>query len=250
MSSVMGLGILIFLFGTLIGSFLNVCIYRIVEHEDLVWKRSRCRSCGALLKWYDMIPVVSYLLLRGRCRLCKDKLSVQYPLVEAVNGILYLIIMFTLGIRVTSLLYCFLASALLVLGVIDFRTYEIPPKINLFILVLGGIRSVLDYQNFQDHLLGLLAVSAPLTVLYYATDGRAIGGGDVKLMAVNGLFLGWELIIIAFVFGCILGAVIHTARMKISGVGHMLAMGPYLSAGIFIAALWGRQILAWYLGQF
>lgn len=250
MSAVMGLNSLIFMFGMVIGSFLNVCIYRIPEHEDLVRRRSRCRSCGALLKWYDMIPVVSYLLLRGRCRMCKGKFSVQYPLIEALNGFLYLIVMFACGIHAISLLYCFLASALLVLSVIDYKTYEIPAGINLFILVLGGIRSVLDYQHFQDYLLGFLVVSVPLTVLYYAAGGKAVGGGDVKLMAVSGLFLGWELIITAFILGCILGAAIHIVRMKISGAGRMLAMGPYLSIGIFIAALWGRRILSWYLAQF
>ena len=95
-----------------------------------------------------------------------------------------------------------------------------------------------------------MAVSAVLAILYYASRGRAIGGGDVKLMAACGLFLGWKLIIIAFLLGCILGAVIHVARMKLSGEDRVLAMGPYLSAGVFIAALWGSQMLAWYLGLF
>ena len=118
------------------------------------------------------------------------------------------------GVNVDSLLYCLLTSALLVLSVIDFRTYEI------------------------------------LAILYYASKGRAIGGGDVKLMAACGLFLGWKLIIIAFLLGCILGAFIHVIRMKVSNEDHVLAMGPYLSAGVFIAAMWGNQMLTWYLGQF
>lgn len=242
--------IIIFLFGITIGSFLNVCIYRIPKHEDIVKTRSHCMTCGYQLKWYDMFPVFSYLCLGGRCRKCGAKLSIQYPLIEILNGIAYLLVVFVNGVNVESLLYCLLTSALLVLSVIDFRTYEIPFGINLFILALGLIRVVTDYRNFLAYLVGFLIVSAVLAVLYYASKGRAIGGGDVKLMAVCGLLLGWKLIILAFLSGCVLGAVIHVIRMKVSGEDHVLAMGPYLSMGVFIATLWGNQMLAWYLGQF
>jgi len=241
--------IIIFLFGIVIGSFLNVCIFRIPNKEDIVKTGSHCMSCGYRLKWYDMVPVISFLILRGKCRKCGAKLSVQYPLIEAANGILYVLIVWTGGLGIESLLYCLLASALLVLSVIDFRTYEIPFGINLFILALGLIRVGTDYQNFLTYLIGLLSVSAFLAVLYYATGGRAIGGGDVKLMAACGLLLGWKLIILAFLSGCIFGAVIHVIRMRISGESHVLAMGPYLSMGVLVAALWGEKMLTWYLAQ-
>ncbi len=242
--------IIIFLFGIVVGSFLNVCIFRIPNKEDIVKTGSHCMSCGYRLKWYDMVPVISFLILRGKCRKCGAKLSVQYPLIEAANGILYVLIVWTGGLGIESLLYCLLASALLVLSVIDFRTYEIPFGINLFILALGLIRVGTDYQNFLTYLIGLLSVSAFLAVLYYATGGRAIGGGDVKLMAACGLLLGWKLIILAFLSGCIFGAVIHVIRMRISGESHVLAMGPYLSMGVLVAALWGEKMLTWYLAQF
>lgn len=241
---------ILFLFGIVIGSFLNVCIYRIPKHEDIVKTRSHCMSCGHTLKWYDMFPLFSYLFLRGRCRYCGAKLSVQYPLIEALNGILYVGVVLLHGVNIDSLLLCLLASAFLVLSVIDFRTYEIPFGVNLFILALGAVRAALDYHNIADYLIGLFAVSIVLAVLYYATKGRAIGGGDVKLMAACGLFLGWKLVIFAFLAGCVLGAVIHVIRMKVSGQDHVLAMGPYLSAGAFIAALWGERLISWYLGQF
>lgn len=242
--------IIIFMFGIVIGSFLNVCIYRIPLKEDIVKVRSHCMSCGYKLEWYDLVPLLSFLFLRGKCRKCGAKLSVQYPLIEALNGILYVMIVYIHGVNIDSLLYCLLGSALIVLSVIDFRTYEIPFGINLFILALGLIRLALDYHNFLSYLVGSLAVSVVLTILYYASGGRAIGGGDVKLMAACGLFLGWKLIILAFALGCVLGAVIHVIRMKVSGEDHVLAMGPYLSAGVLIAALWGNQMLSWYLGQF
>ncbi len=240
----------IFLFGIVIGSFLNVCIFRIPEKEDIVKTSSHCMSCGYHLKWYDMIPVCSFLALRGKCRKCGAKLSVQYPLIEAANGILYVCIVWTGGLGVESLLYCLMASALLVLSVIDFRTYEIPFGINLFILALGLVRAATDFSNILTYLTGLFSVSIVLAVLCYATGGRAIGGGDVKLMAACGLLLGWKLIILAFLLGCVLGAVIHVIRMKASGEGRVLAMGPYLSMGVLIAALWGEQMLDWYFGRF
>lgn len=238
--------IIIFLYGIVIGSFLNVCIYRIPKKEDIVKVRSHCMNCGYKLEWYDLVPLFSYLFLKGRCRKCKTKLSVQYPLIEAANGILYVVIVLINGANVESLLYCLLSSALLTLSVIDFRTYEIPIGINIFILALGLIRVATDYSDWLNYLIGLLCVSTFLAVIYYATKGRGIGGGDVKLMAACGLVLGWKLIILAFLIGCILGAVIHVARMKISGEGHVLAMGPYLSMGIFIAMLWGNRIIEWY----
>ncbi len=241
---------IIFLFGIVIGSFLNVCIFRIPKKEDIVKTSSHCMSCGYHLKWYDMVPIFSFLALRGKCRKCGAKLSVQYPLIEAANGILYVCIVWTGGIGIESLLYCLMASALLVLSVIDFRTYEIPFGINLFILALGLVRAATDYRNFLTYLIGLLSVSAFLAILYYATGGRAIGGGDVKLMAACGLLLGWKLIILAFLLGCVLGALIHVIRMKVSGEGRVLAMGPYLSMGVLIAALWGGRLLTWYFGQF
>lgn len=241
---------IIFMFGTVIGSFLNVCIYRIPRKEDIVKERSHCMSCGYKLEWYDLVPLFSYLFLRGRCRKCKAKLSAQYPVIEAANGVLYVLIVMINGVNVESLLYCLLASALLTLSVIDFRTYEIPMGINIFILALGLIRVITDVSNWLSYLIGFLAVSVFLAAVYYLTKGRGIGGGDVKLMAVCGLVLGWKLIILAFFLGCILGAVIHVMRMKISGEDHVLAMGPYLSAGVLTAVLWGNQILEWYFQFF
>ena len=238
---------LIFIYGIVIGSFLNVCIYRIPLGEDIVKPHSHCMTCGYQLKWYDLVPLFSYLILKGTCRKCNTKIPAQYPIVEAANGILYVIVFLVNGFNILSILYCLLCSALLVLSVIDFRTYEIPFGINVFILVLGLIRVGLDYTNWSTYVIGSLAVSLFLQLLLVISKGRAIGGGDVKLMAVAGLLLGWQLIILAFFLGCILGSVIHIVRMKISHAEHVLAMGPYLSMGIFLAVLWGDQWIAWYL---
>ena len=116
------------------------------------------------------------------------------------------------------------------------------------IFVLAVCRTILDRTNWPEHVIGFFAVSVVLYLMYVISKGAAIGGGDVKLMAVCGLFVGWKLIIFAFLLGCIVGSVVHIIRMKLSGESHVLAMGPYLSIGVFVAALWGNQILTWYLG--
>lgn len=247
MLEVIVFSIVYFLYGIVLGSFLNVCIYRIPKKENIVKVRSHCMECNYQLKWYDLIPLFSYLFLRGKCRKCGTKLSPQYPIVEAANGLLYVLVFIVKGANVESLLYCLLFSALLALSVIDWRTYEIPVGFNYFIGVLGLIRLCTDLRNWHNYLIGALCVSLFLLLLYWITHGRAIGGGDIKLMAACGLLLGWKLIVLAFFVGCIVGAVIHVVRMKVSGAGKVLAMGPYLSIGIGLAALWGDLFINWYL---
>ncbi|MBD5526493.1 MAG: prepilin peptidase [Lachnospiraceae bacterium] len=239
--------IIIFLYGIVIGSFLNVCIFRIPKQENIVKIRSHCMNCGYQLKWYDLVPVFSYLCLGGKCRRCKQKISVQYPLIELLNGVLYCTVFAVYGVSVEALLYALLTSALITLSVIDFRTYEIPVGINIFILTLGLIRIVTDYADWLDYAVGFFIVSGFLYIVHLVTKGRGIGGGDIKLMAAGGLLLGWKQILLAFVLGCIIGSVVHVARMKISGQGHVLAFGPYLSVGIMISALVGDQMITWYL---
>jgi leader peptidase (prepilin peptidase)/N-methyltransferase len=204
-------------------------------------------SCGYQLKWYDLFPLFSYLILGGRCRKCNAKLSVQYPLIELCNGILYMIIFLANGFNMVSIIYCLMVSALLVLSVIDFRTYEIPVGINVFIGVLGLVRLGLDYKNWMLYLIGFGSVSLFLLLLYFFTKGRGIGGGDIKLMAAAGLVLGWKMIILAFIVGCILGSIIHLIRMKVSKEDSVLAFGPYLSMGIFFSMLYGESFIRWYL---
>ena len=240
----------IFLFGITIGSFLNVCIYRIPRGETVVTTPSHCMTCGHRLRWFELLPLFSYIFLGGRCRSCKSHISPQYPIIEAVNGLLYVLVFAVNGLNVISIIYALFTSALLVLTVIDWRTYEIPISINIFILVLGCLKVVLDLNNFFDYLIGFFIVSGFLLILYTITKGRAIGGGDIKLMAVAGLLLGWQLIILSFFIGCVLGSVLHIIRMKVAGADRMLAMGPYLSAGLFIAMLWGDSLISWYLSGF
>ena len=239
--------ILVVLFGISVGSFLNVCILRIPAGESIVTGPSHCPRCNRRLKWYELFPILSFLALGGRCAGCKTAISPQYPLIEGANGLLWLLCFLVLGFSWQMLLGCLLASALLVLSVIDARTREIPPGLNWFILVLAVAATALDLQNWQSHLIGFFAVSLPLFLLYAATKGRGIGGGDIKLMAVCGGLLGWQLILLGFFLGCICASVIHVALMRLKKAGRSLSFGPYLSAGVFFALLWGEGLIRWYL---
>lgn len=237
---------IVFLYGIVIGSFLNVLIYRIPRNESFVVSRSHCMSCGYQLKWYDLVPIFSYLLLKGKCRKCQKKISVQYPIVEAVNGILYLVVFAVNGWQITSIIYCIFTSLLIVLSVIDFRTYEIPKGINIAIGILGIVTIAFDIANWLNYVIGFCSVSLFLMLLFLLSKGRAIGGGDIKLMAASGLVIGWKANILAFFLACLLGSIIHTVRMKLTKEDHVLALGPYLAMGIFIAALWGEGLYEWY----
>lgn len=238
----------VFLFGITIGSFLNVCIYRIPKKENIVKIRSHCMTCGYQLQWYDLFPLFSFLFLGGKCRKCKTKLSWQYPAIEFINGVLYLVLFAIYDLTLPFVLYALMSSALLALSLIDWRTFEIPVGFNYFIAALGLVRLVTDFRNWPLYVIGACSVGLALCILYFASGGRAIGGGDVKLMGACGLLLGWKLILLAFCLGCILAAVIHLIRMKVSGAERMLAMGPYLSAGVYLAVVCGAQFLTWYLG--
>ena len=239
--------IIIFLFGIVIGSFVNVLIYRLPKNENIVVVNSHCMSCGHQLKWYDLVPLFSWIFLRGKCRYCKEKISVQYPLIEAVNGFGYVLIFLVCGLNLSSILYSVCFSMLVAISVIDWRTYEIPVGLNITILTLGIIQCILDYRNWSSYLIGMVCVSGFLFLLFIITGGRGIGGGDIKLMFAAGLLLGWKNIILALMLGCIIGSIIHIILMKVSNKGRMLAFGPYLSAGILLAMLFGDQLIGWYL---
>jgi leader peptidase (prepilin peptidase)/N-methyltransferase len=242
--------ILAFLFGITVGSFMNVCILRIPAHESIVTGPSHCPRCGKKLKWYELIPIFSFLALRGRCSNCKLPISAQYPIIEAVNGILWLLIFYVLGFSPYAVLACLMVSALFVLSVIDVRTREIPQGINVFILVLAITAALIDRQNFTSHIIGFFSISVPLYLILIITRGKGIGGGDIKLMAVCGLFLGWKLVVLAFFIGCLAASIIHLFLMTAKKADRSLSFGPYLSAGIFLALLWGNLIIDCYLSLY
>ena len=244
--------IIVFLYGIIVGSFLNVCIYRIPKEESIVTVGSHCMKCSHRLSWYDLFPVFSWLCLRGRCRYCKEKISMQYPLVEMANGILYLIIFAVNGWNWDSLLWCIVTSSLLVISVIDARTMMIPTGADLVILAAGVIHLLLHLDNWYYYVIGFFCASLFLllcALLFRAvTKKSGLGLGDIELMACAGLCIGWGHALFAVVFGSVMGALIQGIKLAVTKKGRKFAFGPYLAVGIFIAMLWGDVIYDWYIG--
>ncbi len=239
---------LVAILGIVIGSFCNVCILRIPQKESVVFGASHCPKCQKKLRIWELVPVLSWVFLRGRCATCGVRISPQYPLIELANGLLWLLVFLLKGLTIEALLVACLVSTLLVLSVIDWRIREIPIQTTVFIAVLGVIQLVLNLSNWADYLLGAVSVSGVLLLLLLASKGRAIGGGDVKLMFGCGLFLGLWPTVFAFIAGCAIGSVVHLIRMKWFGAGRDLAMGPYLAIGVLLALLWGQDVVTWYGG--
>jgi leader peptidase (prepilin peptidase)/N-methyltransferase len=242
--------ILLFVLGCCVGSFCNVLIYRIPKEEEFVKTPSHCMACGHELKWFELVPVLSWVLQKGKCRACGVKLSAQYPVVELLNGIMWMLagVLFR-GDWLVVGLSCILYSMLMVLSVIDWRIYIIPNGINLVIFLLGVVRLVTDLQNWSLYLIGMVSVALVFFLLHVLTGGQGLGMGDVKLVAGAGLLLGWPKMLLAVLIGSLGGALIHMARMK-RGADRKLAFGPYLAAGIWISALFGQQMIEAYLGLF
>lgn len=236
------------LVGLCVGSFCNVLIYRLPRGEEFVKTPSHCMACGHRLSWYELIPLVSWLAQKGRCRACGAPVSPQYPIVEGLNGAMWLLtgLLFR-GDWLRTVLYCALFSLLMVLSVIDWRTFEIPNGLNLAIFILGLVQLAADRERWLTYLIGMASVSLVFLLLWFVTGGAGIGMGDVKLMAAAGLLLGWPRILLSVIVGSVAGSVIHLIRMK-RGAGRKLAFGPYLAAGIWFSALLGQRVIAAYLG--
>lgn len=191
---------------------------------------------------------IGVLLNTGICRILQEKMkTICYLSVMVLNGILYVLVFSIYQWTYLSVIYCLSVSALIVLSVVDYKIYEIPRNLNLLLGFLGVVRLVMDISNIWTYLLGFGSVSFLLLLIYYFTKGKGIGGGDIKLMAAAGLLIGFPKIVLAFILGCILGSILHILRMKIRNEGSILAFGPYLSAGIVIAMLYGEQLIRWYL---
>lgn len=238
------------LLGLCVGSFCNVLIFRLPLGEEFVRTPSHCMVCGHRLRWYELIPLASFLAQRGRCRSCGAELSPQYPAVEALNGGAWLLAALLFREEpLRAVLYSALFSLLAVVAVIDWRTFEIPNGLNLAILVLGAVQLAADRADWPEYLIGMCSVSGLFLLLWFLTGGNGLGMGDVKLMAAAGLLLGWPRILLAMIAGSVAGAVIHLARMR-RGAGRKLAFGPYLAAGIWFSALFGERLIAAYLGLF
>lgn len=246
--------IIAFLYGIVIGSFLNVCIYRMPKDENIATVGSHCMDCGRRLKWYDLIPVFSWLFLKGKCRYCGKAVSPQYPIVETLNGILYVVVFAVNGWNWDSVLWCILTSALIVLSAIDYRFMLIPTAVDVVICGVGIVHLVLHLHEWYYYLIGFFGASLFLllcALLFRGVTGKSgLGLGDVELMACAGLCIGWGHALFAIVIGSVLGVIIQGILVAVTREKGKFPFGPYLSLGIFVAMLWGSRIYEWYMESF
>jgi len=241
------------IFGACIGSFINVVIERLpVKGAFLSNKRSCCPQCGEVIKAYDLIPVLSWLILRGRCRSCGNQISVRYPAVELTCALLAAASYAVFGLDISTILVFAVTTVLLAISIIDLKTTEIPDSlvIAIGVLAIAAIWIMPDVA-LLNRAIGLVSVSVPLLIIAVAIPG-AFGGGDIKLLAVCGFLLGWQLTLLAFFFALILGGsfaifLILSGRRKRKE--HMV-FGPAICAGVAVSLFFGNEIISWYLGLF
>ena len=265
------MSILIFVLGLAIGSFLNVCIYRLPQRVSIHSpRRSFCPECRTPIRFYDNIPVLSYLFLRGRCRHCNTEISKVYPLVELMTGILFLFSLYRFGATVALFHSCLFISLLIPIAWIDARWYIIPNAIILVGLIAGTVITLLiglthhDSGYLIDHLIGAVAGGASMALIAGVgtflfrkqvalnPDGiGAMGGGDIKLMILIGLFLGgWPHLLIVIMASAFTGSIVGLALIllgKRSGGGSRIPYGPFLVIGALLDLFWGNEIWSWYL---
>ena len=252
------LGLIRFLLGAALFSFMNVVAWRLPRGMDPLKGRSVCPQCGHTLGAPDLVPVFSWLFLRGRCRHCGAHIPARYLLVELLGGVLalgctwrygaaYALPGGLFGMSWAALLALAVCGILLSVSLIDAETQTIPDRLNLALAVFGAVSVLLSPADWLPHVIGALCVSVPMFLLCLVIDG-AFGGGDIKLMAAAGLFLGWQNTLLAMFFGIVFGGMygIYLLAAKKAGKKDHFAFGPFLCAGIVIAMLFGGPVLEWY----
>lgn len=246
-----------FILGAVIGSFLNVCIYRIPAGLSIVSPASRCPQCETAIRWYQNIPIISWLVLRGRCAQCSAKIPIRYPLVEALTGTLFLGVFWTFGLHVVTLVYWLLAAALIVITFIDLDHQIIPDVISLPGVVIGFLCSfAIPWVTWVDSLLGILVGGGSLLLVAIAyeflTKKEGMGGGDIKLLAMIGAFLGWQAVFPVIFISSLIGTAVGIPVMIRQKADAKLALpfGPFLAFGALFYLFWGPGLIRWYLSFF
>jgi leader peptidase (prepilin peptidase)/N-methyltransferase len=245
--------LIVTLLGLMVGSFLNVCIHRLPRRESIVSPGSHCTNCGTAIRWYHNIPIVSWLLLRGRCAACGNRISIVYPLIEAATGALFALHYWRFGwepILVPRLLF---ACALLVLAVIDLRHRILPNPITLGGTLVGFLFSLALPPGWLASLIGLAIGGGVLFVVgevYFRVRGiEGMGMGDVKMLAMIGAFLGWKAVLVTMVLGSLAGALVGMVLLlaRKGDMQYALPFGTFLAAAALVASFFGDALIDWYL---
>lgn len=260
--------IIVFIFGSLIGSFLNVCIHRMPQEESIVTPRSHCPKCKKIIPWHDNIPFISYLILRARCRYCKAPIRFRYFLVELITAFMFLIFFMRFGISFNLFFYSIFVCGLIVATFVDFEHRIIPDEISIGGAILGFFLSASRGLNFNPltfrfkplvgSLLGIIAGAGIIYLTGFLFDlvyfkllkrppiqgeTESMGGGDVKLMGMIGAFLGWERAILTFFLAPFFGVVIGIINL-VTKKDHTIPYGPFLSLAALISLFWANKIIS------
>jgi len=242
------------IFGALVGSFLNVCISRLPKEESIIWPGSHCPYCKKPILFYDNIPLVSYVLLMGKCRHCKKPISIQYPLIEGITVLSSLFLIIKFDFSLSYLFYFAFVAALIVITVIDLYHQIIPDVISLPGIGVGLIASlILPQITFLNSLFGVLLGGGSLflvaTCYQWLFKREGMGGGDVKLLAMIGAFLGWKVVILTILLSSLIGSITGILIMVVKGKDFKYAIpfGPFLSLGAVISLFYGESLINWYL---
>ncbi|MEK6599861.1 MAG: prepilin peptidase [Deltaproteobacteria bacterium] len=245
--------ILAFIFGSIVGSFLNVCIHRIPEGKSIIFPSSSCPNCNNPIAFYDNIPIVSYIVLLGRCRSCKTPISLRYPFVEFLTGLVAVILLNTFGFSAGLPAYFIFTASLIVITFIDLKYQIIPDIISLPGIAVGLLASYFLPVGILNSIIGVLVGGGTLFLIafgyHFVTGREGMGGGDIKLLAMIGAFLGWKAVIITLFTGSFIGAAAGSVLMLAKGKDSKYAIpfGPFLAAGALVALFFGEYLIKWYL---
>src|SRR4030042_4150290 len=249
------LHIISIIFGALVGSFLNVCIVRLPKEESIVTPGSHCPQCNNPINFYDNIPLISYLLLGGKCRYCNKPISIQYPLIEGITALSSFLLFVKFGATLSYLFYFSFVSALIVITVIDLYHQIIPDVISIPGIGVGLLGSlIIRYITFPNSLIGILVGGGSLflvaTLYQWFFKREGMGGGDVKLLAMIGGFLGWKSVILTILLSSFIGSIVGIAIMLLKGKDFKYAIpfGPFLSLVAVISLFYGETLITWYFG--
>ena len=246
-----------FLFGLIWGSFLNVCIHRIPLKQSIVHPSSSCPNCGTPVRFYDNIPIISYVFLLGRCRHCGKRISVQYPVVELIMGLLSLGLFLKFGLSPQYFLFFLFSAALVIISFIDLHHQIIPDIISLPGIIIGlAVSFVFIHIGWMDSMIGIIAGGGSLYIVAFVferlTGKEGMGGGDVKLLAMIGAWMGWRgllfIILLSSLTGTVIGSISLLAARK--GLKAKIPFGPFLSLGALIYLFWGQELKFWYYNLF
>jgi leader peptidase (prepilin peptidase)/N-methyltransferase len=243
------------LLGAVIGSFLNVCIYRLPRGESVAWPGSHCTVCSHPIAWYDNLPLVSYLVLLGRCRHCASRISWRYPAVEALNAIGYVALLWFFGPGWHTVAYAALYSALLVVAGTDLSHKIIPNAITFPGMAVGLVSAATVLPiGLTNSVIGLVVGGGILWLLAWASPylfgKEGMGGGDIKLLGMIGAFLGWKPALMTIMVGSLLGSVVGLTLIaaRIIKREDYIPFGPFLVCGALVALFFGQSIVDWYQG--